>query len=64
MPGHAITSPPDIGRRLVPAMGNCQQNLSWTVTGLTSGTYYWSVQAVDSGFEGGPWAAEEQVPVP
>ncbi len=61
MSGHAITSP-DV--RLIPAMGNVQHNTSWTVKVLASDTYYWSVQAVDTGFEGGPWAAEQQVTVP
>ena len=45
-------------------MGNVQHNTSWTVKGLASGTYYWSVQAVDTGFMAGPWAPEQQVTVP
>ncbi len=61
MSGHAITSP---DTRLIPAMGNVQQNLSWTVKGLAADTYYWSVQAIDTGFMGGAWAAEQQVTVP
>jgi hypothetical protein len=52
------------GYRRVPALGNAQENLSWTIKGLVTGTYYWSVQAVDTGFMGGAWAAEEQVTVP
>jgi hypothetical protein len=56
MSGMAITSP-DV--RLIPAMGNGQQNLSWTLKSLTGGIYYWSVQAVDTAFAGSPWAAEE-----
>ena len=61
MSGHAITSPE---ARLVPAMGNRQQNTSWTVKGLAPDIYAWSVQAVDTAFAGGAWAAEEQVTVP
>ena len=60
MPGHAITSP---DARLIPAMGNVQHNLSWTLT-LPAGTYYWSVQAVDTGFAGSAWAPEGTVTVP
>ena len=45
-------------------MGNVQYNRSWTLKGLASGTYYWSVQAVDTAFCGGPWAPEQQVTVP
>ncbi len=51
------------GRRRIPVMGNVQLNRSWTLT-LPSGTYKWSVQAVDAGFMGGPWATEETVTVP
>jgi hypothetical protein len=47
----------------MPTMGNVQHNLSWTLT-LPAGTYYWSVQAIDTGFMGGPWAEEKQVTVP
>jgi formylglycine-generating enzyme required for sulfatase activity len=58
MPGQSLTSPDS---RLLPGMGNVQQNVSWTLRGLPAGTYYWSVQAVDSGFEASPWAPEQQV---
>jgi hypothetical protein len=51
------------GLREIPAMGNVQHNLSWTLA-LPAGTYYWSVQAVDSGLAGPAWAAEETVTVP
>ena len=52
------------GQRLVPTMGNVQLNSSWTLKGLAFGTYYWSVQAVDTGFMGGPWASEQEAAVP
>jgi hypothetical protein len=39
-------------------------NTSWSLKNLSPGTYYWSVQAVDTGFTGSPWAAEETVTVP
>ncbi len=49
-----------IGRRYVPALGNAQKRLSWTIGGLSlSNTYYWSVQAVDTAFAGSPWSAEQ-----
>ena len=50
-------------------MANCgiaQPGLSvneWTLT-LPAGTYYWSVQAIDTGFEGSAWATEQTVKVP
>ena len=46
------------GFRRVPKPGNAQQRLSFTLTNLASGYYYWSVQAVDSAFAGGPFSAE------
>lgn len=47
------------GYRRVAAMGNVQHNLSWTLKGLPARTYYWSVQAVDAAWAGGPWAPEQ-----
>lgn len=52
-------SDPNSGARLVVASGNVGSSLSWALDGLQEGTFYWSVQAVDSGFLGGPFAAEE-----
>jgi len=46
------------GLRRLPALGNAQQNLSWTVKNLPAGTYYASVQAVDGGFVGSGWSGE------
>jgi len=61
MPCH---SDPVTGWRRIPAMGNVQLNKSWTLKGLAPGMYYWSVQAVDSGFTGSAWALEESFIIP
>lgn len=47
------------GDRLVPALGNAQQDTQWTITNLPTGTYYWSVQAIDHNFAGSPFAPED-----
>ena len=52
------------GLRRIAAMGNAQTSTSRSVTGLAPGTYYWSVQSVDSAFAGSPWATEQQVVLP
>ena len=50
------------GFRLLPQMGNAQETLFRTIVGLPLGqTIYWSVQAVDTAFAGGPFAAEKTV---
>ena len=47
------------GYRRLPALGNAQSDLSATLVDLKpDSTYYWSVQAVDGAFVGGPFAAE------
>ena len=54
------------GLRRVPARGVAQPGLSvneWTLT-LPAGTYYWSVQAIDTGLTGGVWATEQTLTVP
>jgi hypothetical protein len=51
------------GRRQVVRMGNVNHNRSWTLL-LPPGTYYWSVQAVDAAFAGGPFASEQTLVVP
>ena len=64
--GRDIVSPPALpdGRLLVPQMG-AARNGSSTFYDLPPGrTYYWSVQAVDAGFAGSPFAAEEQFSIP
>ncbi|GEM_PF-874776 len=61
--GYDIVSPmSDIktGYRKIPVQGNVQNNMSWFIKGLKPAvTYYWSVQAVDAAFKGGPWTAEQ-----
>ncbi len=50
------------GYRRVVAQGNAQQRHSWEVT-FPSGTFYWSVQAIDGAFAGSPFATEQVVAV-
>lgn len=57
-------SDPVTGKRRIPAMGNVQHNTSWTLKSLASGTYYWSVQSVDTGFMGSAWAPEGSFVIP
>ena len=53
------------GARRLPALGNVQHRRSALLTNLTRGqTYYWSVQAVDNAWAGGPFAAEASFTVP
>ena len=46
------------GYRLVSRRGNAGHNTSWTLKNLPPGTYFWSVQALDSSFKGSPFAPE------
>jgi methionine-rich copper-binding protein CopC len=48
------------GLRRIATIGP-KQGTSWTVTGLTASTFYWSVQAVDTALAGSAWAAEGMV---
>jgi hypothetical protein len=49
------------GYRRIPARGNADlKSDGYLVTDLTSGRYYWSVQAVDQAYAGGSWATEGQ----
>ena len=56
------------GYRRVLKTGNAGVKLQFEINYLTSGTYYWSVQAVDHGFTGSQFAAEQMfmiaIPVP
>jgi len=47
------------GTRRIAALGNTQYRLSWSLTNLPGGTYYWSVQAVDHSFAGSAFATEQ-----
>ncbi len=65
-PGNGNVVAPDsepTGFRLLSALGNAQFRTNAFLK-LEPGTYYWSVQAVDSAFAGGPFAAEAILVVP
>lgn len=60
--GVNIVSPladPTTGWRHIVAPGNAWHSGRWTLRGLEPGTYYWSVQAIDHSFAGGPFADEQ-----
>lgn len=46
------------GYRQVVAIGNVGQNLTWTLSNLPQGDYFWAVQAVDHAFAGSMWSEE------
>ncbi|HEY4788293.1 MAG TPA: VCBS repeat-containing protein, partial [Bacteroidales bacterium] len=47
------------GDRKINALGNaCQKNDGFILKNLPTGTYFWSVQAIDNSFAGGSWATE------
>ncbi|MFO1460765.1 MAG: VCBS repeat-containing protein [Verrucomicrobiota bacterium] len=53
------------GTRLIPAVGNCGL-VTFRILQLGEvppSTLYWAVQAVDNSFEGGPWSAEQEIPL-
>lgn len=52
------------GFRRVPQRGNAEHRLFSNVVNLKGGVYYWSVQAVDTAFAGGSFAAEQTFVVP
>lgn len=47
------------GQRRVSQMGNAWMNLGWTLQNLPEGKYAWSVQTVDAGYAGSPFAPEQ-----
>jgi hypothetical protein len=49
---------------MVAQRGNADHRLFSKVVGLKGGIYYWSVQAVDTAFAGGPFAPEASFVVP
>lgn len=60
--GCEIISPmsnPITGKRRIVNLGNTNHNNSWTIKGLSPGTYYWSVQAIDNNFAGSQFATEQ-----
>ncbi len=62
-PPHAFTqTQPANGCRLISAIGNIQYNENgYTLHGFTGSNYKWSVQAVDAGLKGGPFAVEKTI---
>jgi hypothetical protein len=67
LPPHAFRqSDSKNGRRLIAKIGNIQ----WSAAGYTlknllpDKTYYWSVQAVDAGLQGGSFSAEQSFIIP
>ncbi len=61
--GSEVSSPmaADSGYRRLPAMGNLQLGTTAALGSLPPGTYYWSVQAIDSAFAGSVFAPERSV---
>lgn len=47
----------DTGRRQLVRQGNTGSNLGWKLENLAPGTYYWSVQSIDTDMAGSPFAA-------
>ncbi len=47
------------GQRRIVQRGNADHNTSWIIHNLEPGLYYWSVQAIDTAFAGGAFAAEQ-----
>lgn len=59
--GSEVMSPdadPATGARRLPSLGNAGHTNRWVLSNLPRGTYYWSVQAIDTGLAGSPFAAE------
>lgn len=51
------------GKLLSQVSGNAGRTNSFTISGLANGTYYWQVQAVDNGFAGSMFTAEQSFTV-
>ena len=47
------------GYRKIVSYGNTFHNNSWTIKDLTSGIYYWSVQAIDNAFAGSAFSVQD-----
>ncbi|MDY6938849.1 MAG: S8 family serine peptidase [Cyanobacteriota bacterium] len=52
------------GTRQIADIGNVNHNTEWRLDNLEPGTYYWTVQAVDSGLLGSEFATEGSFTVP
>jgi len=55
---------PSNGKRKVYRLGNVQNNRIWQLRGLPSGTYYWSVQTLDSSLNGSDFAGDRTFIIP
>ena len=51
------------GYRSIVDRGNTEHNTTWTLKNLEPGTYFWSVQTVDGGYVGSPFAPEQSFTV-
>ena len=49
------------GTRKLAATGNARQSTFYAIYGLTEGTYYWSVQAIDHGFRGSNFVSDQTI---
>ncbi len=56
----ASNSDRSTGYRRIVRLGNTGENTSTSLHSLEIGTYYWSVQSVDAGAKGSPFATEQQ----
>lgn len=59
----APESDPVTGRRRIFEPGAAGTG-TWRVRKLKPGVYHWAVQAIDLGFEGGPWSVEQTFTIP
>ncbi len=51
------------GFRKVAKLGNVDEDTAWFVRNLKPGKYYWSVQAIDNGYEGSKFASVDSFTV-
>lgn len=55
VPSHALPS----GKRQIYTTGNAWNNLSFNLSCLKKGTYYWKVQALDASYQGSAFSSEK-----
>ena len=48
----------ETGARYIAARGNAENNLNWSIRGLAPGTYFWSVQTIDTSYIGSAFSPE------